>query len=108
MLYSGIALGNLVHMNPRTILRVIGVVGLIVPIAYSWALVRVYAFSRTDELELGLRADGIVVLGAAQWHGVPSPVLRGRLDHAFKRHPFHGMAIPFERGSRVFGLRVGV
>jgi uncharacterized SAM-binding protein YcdF (DUF218 family) len=28
------------------------------------------------------RADAIVVLGAAQWNGTPSPVLRGRLDHA--------------------------
>jgi uncharacterized SAM-binding protein YcdF (DUF218 family) len=27
-------------------------------------------------------ADAIVVLGAAQWNGTPSPVLRGRLDHA--------------------------
>ncbi len=28
------------------------------------------------------RADAIVVLGAAQWDGVPSPVLKARLDHA--------------------------
>lgn len=27
-------------------------------------------------------AAAIVVMGAAQWNGVPSPVLRGRLDHA--------------------------
>jgi uncharacterized SAM-binding protein YcdF (DUF218 family) len=25
----------------------------------------------------------IIVLGAAEWHGRPSPVLRSRLDHAF-------------------------
>lgn len=29
-----------------------------------------------------VRADAIVVLGAAQYNGVPSPVLRQRLDHA--------------------------
>lgn len=28
------------------------------------------------------RADAIIVLGAAQYEGVPSPVFRGRLDHA--------------------------
>src|SRR3954465_14828803 len=28
------------------------------------------------------RADAIVVLGAAQYNGVPSPVFQGRLDHA--------------------------
>ena len=27
-------------------------------------------------------ASAIVVMGAAQWNGVPSPVLKGRLDHA--------------------------
>ena len=26
--------------------------------------------------------DAIVVLGAAQWDGIPSPVLKARLDHA--------------------------
>src|SRR5688500_17378916 len=28
------------------------------------------------------KADAIVVLGAAQWDGKPSPVLRARVDHA--------------------------
>lgn len=28
-------------------------------------------------------SDAIVVLGAAQWNGKPSPVLQARLDHAF-------------------------
>ncbi len=27
-------------------------------------------------------ADAILVLGAAQWNGAPSPILRARLDHA--------------------------
>lgn len=26
--------------------------------------------------------SAIIVMGAAQWNGIPSPVLRGRLDHA--------------------------
>ena len=27
-------------------------------------------------------ASAIIVMGAAQWNGRPSPVLKGRLDHA--------------------------
>lgn len=40
----------------------------------------VYRVSRIDERA---PADAIVVLGAAQYNGRPSPVLRARLDHAF-------------------------
>jgi uncharacterized SAM-binding protein YcdF (DUF218 family) len=32
------------------------------------------------------RADAILVLGAAQYNGRPSPVLRARLDHALELH----------------------
>jgi uncharacterized SAM-binding protein YcdF (DUF218 family) len=39
----------------------------------------VAAFGRLDDSG---PADAIVVLGAAQWAGRPSPVLRARLDHA--------------------------
>ena len=40
----------------------------------------VWKQAHTDEAR---RADAIVVLGAAQYWGRPSPVLRARLDHAF-------------------------
>src|SRR5215831_21033857 len=36
-------------------------------------------------------ADAIVVLGAAQYNGRPSPVLKARLDHAFDLYD-HGFA----------------
>ena len=47
----------------------------------------VYALSfvfvlRTGALDERLPADAIVVLGAAQYDGRPSPVLEARLDHA--------------------------
>jgi uncharacterized SAM-binding protein YcdF (DUF218 family) len=32
------------------------------------------------------QADAILVLGAAQWNGKPSPVLKARLDHAIDLH----------------------
>lgn len=35
--------------------------------------------SRIDEVK---RADAIVVMGASQWNGEPSPVFKARLDHA--------------------------
>ena len=47
----------------------------------SVTFVTVYRASRRD----GARpADAIVVLGAAQYDGTPSPVLRDRLDHALE------------------------
>lgn len=41
--------------------------------------VQVWSTARTDQVG---PADAIVVLGAAQYDGEPSPVLRGRLDRA--------------------------
>lgn len=41
--------------------------------------VQVWLASRNDDAQ---KAAAIVVMGAAQWNGVPSPVLKGRLDHA--------------------------
>lgn len=43
--------------------------------------VQVFQASRRDDAE---RAQAIVVFGAAQYNGTPSPVLRARLDHAVK------------------------
>jgi uncharacterized SAM-binding protein YcdF (DUF218 family) len=46
-----------------------------------WALTvaAIHLYGRRDEAR---RVDAIVVLGAAQYDGRPSPVLRARLDHA--------------------------
>jgi uncharacterized SAM-binding protein YcdF (DUF218 family) len=47
----------------------------------TWALslALVLVWQRKDASR---KADAIVVLGAAQWDGKPSPVLRARVDHA--------------------------
>lgn len=50
-----------------------------VAIAYIVSFVMVLVVSRQDERH---EADAIVVLGAAQYNGRPSPVLKARLDHA--------------------------
>jgi uncharacterized SAM-binding protein YcdF (DUF218 family) len=48
-------------------------------LVYVASLAAVIAASRHDQ---HTPADAIVVLGAAQYNGKPSPVLRARLDHA--------------------------
>jgi uncharacterized SAM-binding protein YcdF (DUF218 family) len=48
-------------------------------IVYTVALVMVLVVSQQDQRR---PVDAIVVLGAAQYNGRPSPVLRARLDHA--------------------------
>lgn len=47
--------------------------------AWILSMLAVTYWSRRDSTE---KADAIVVLGAAQYAGRPSPVLRARLDHA--------------------------
>jgi uncharacterized SAM-binding protein YcdF (DUF218 family) len=48
-------------------------------IGYTVALLMVLVVSQQDQRR---PVDAIVVLGAAQYNGRPSPVLRARLDHA--------------------------
>ena len=63
----------------RTALWFLGLVALLFGIVYTVAFVSVLAMAQVDERR---RADAIVVLGAAQYNGRPSPVLRARLNHA--------------------------
>lgn len=50
-----------------------------IPVLILAIMGMVYWQARTDEAR---RVDAIVVLGAAQYNGRPSPVLQARLDHA--------------------------
>lgn len=53
---------------------------LLLLVAYpSWIAFRVWDQANEDEIH---SADAIVVLGAAQYDGDPSPVFQARLDHA--------------------------
>jgi uncharacterized SAM-binding protein YcdF (DUF218 family) len=49
-----------------------------VAVAYVVSFLIVVVVSRRDQRQ---KADAIVVLGAAQYNGHPSPVLKARLDH---------------------------
>ncbi len=63
----------------RTFRRALLVV-LLAVIAYPlWLGFRIWDQSHSDEVYF---ADAIVVLGAAQYDGEPSPVFKARLDHA--------------------------
>jgi uncharacterized SAM-binding protein YcdF (DUF218 family) len=52
---------------------------LVAGIVYTVALILVLVVSQEDQRQ---PVDAIIVLGAAQYNGRPSPVLRARLDHA--------------------------
>jgi uncharacterized SAM-binding protein YcdF (DUF218 family) len=57
---------------------VVGLAALVV-LYVGLTFAQVWWASRSDD---SAKASAIVVMGAAQWNGVPSPVLAGRLDHA--------------------------
>ncbi len=61
--------------------HIAGLALLAIGLLYTAALVTVLVTSQRDEREV---ADAIVVLGAAQYNGRPSPVLRARLNHALR------------------------
>jgi uncharacterized SAM-binding protein YcdF (DUF218 family) len=59
--------------------RFLGWALLLALVGWGGSLLAVYLFGLRDEARA---ADAIIVLGAAQYQGKPSPVLRARLDHA--------------------------
>jgi uncharacterized SAM-binding protein YcdF (DUF218 family) len=60
--------------------KALGLVLLAAITIYTVALVVVLVVSQQDQRR---PVDAIVVLGAAQYNGRPSPVLKARLDHAY-------------------------
>jgi len=54
---------------------------------------------RTASLEETHPADAIVVFGAAEYSGHPSPVLRARLDHAFDLYQRHIASVVITTGG---------
>jgi uncharacterized SAM-binding protein YcdF (DUF218 family) len=64
--------------RPSLWIRLTRAIVLLVVLSWLASLVAVMLWERRDEARA---ADAIVVLGAAQYDGRPSPVLRARLDH---------------------------
>ena len=73
------AVASLDTMTGKSRLRVLGGVGLLLLGLWALTMAEVVITGRRDEAR---PATAIVVLGAAQYVGRPSPVLRARLDHA--------------------------
>lgn len=65
--------------RPRSYLRTTLATATVVLIGWAVSMAMVSRVGRRDEAR---KADAIVVLGAAQYVGRPSPVLRARVDHA--------------------------
>ena len=63
----------------RDLVRLFLIGGLVVAVAAGAATFRIWQQGSRDEQR---PADAIVVLGAAQYDGRPSPVFKARLDHA--------------------------
>jgi uncharacterized SAM-binding protein YcdF (DUF218 family) len=63
----------------RWLFRLTTAAAAIVVVYVGVTFAQVWWASRQDDHRT---ASAIVVMGAAQWNGVPSPVLKGRLDHA--------------------------
>lgn len=69
------------HPRRRWLLRLIGAVLAIAVVYVGVIAIQVVLSARQDQRE---QVDAIVVLGAAQYDGTPSPALQGRLDHALE------------------------
>jgi uncharacterized SAM-binding protein YcdF (DUF218 family) len=89
----GIANG---HVPRRWWLRLLALVVAVVALCLSITAVQVV---RTASLEEIRPADAIVVFGAAEYSGHPSPVLRARLDHAFDLYQYHVASVVITTGG---------
>ena len=67
----------------------VGLLFLLVAGVLVFLLSTAIQIARTASLEQLHPADAIVVFGAAEYSGRPSPVLRARLDHAFDLYERH-------------------
>jgi uncharacterized SAM-binding protein YcdF (DUF218 family) len=63
----------------RTLLRYLGGALLVSVLIVAGVVAGILRIGHTDQRS---PADAIIVLGAAQYNGTPSPVFRARLDHA--------------------------
>lgn len=53
---------------------------IVLILGWGYLIGKIYYYSKVDNAR---HADAIVVLGASQWNGQPSPVFKSRLDQAY-------------------------
>ena len=68
--------------RPRSRLILLLLLVALILAPFVGSAVAVWRAAHTDEASTVDHADAILVLGAAQYAGDPSPVFRGRLDHS--------------------------
>jgi vancomycin permeability regulator SanA len=85
-----------------TVLLVLGLVAALLVGGAAFTVWRAAHHDAAADLD---HADAIVVLGAAQYNGVPSPVFQGRLDHAVLLWQQGRADIMFTVGSKQPGDR---
>jgi uncharacterized SAM-binding protein YcdF (DUF218 family) len=64
-------------------MRFLRLAALVSAVAVAWLAITAARVVHTASLQQTQAADAIVVFGAAEYSGRPSPVLRARLDHAY-------------------------
>src|SRR5437868_3671008 len=71
-----------VQRNPRSrwALRLVGLAAILVLTDFVGICLAIVRTANSQQLH---HADAVVVFGAAEYYGRPSPVLRARLDHAY-------------------------
>ena len=84
-------------------LLAIGSVVAIVVTYFAVTFAQVWWAGRQDDRS---PAAAIIVMGAAQWNGVPSPVLKGRLDHAAELYGAGVAPVVIVTGGKQAGDRV--
>ncbi len=70
-----------------------------------WMLVLAGRIELTGRRDDDARADAVVVLGAAQYRGMPSPVFAARLDHALALYEEGKAPLVIVAGGREDGDR---
>ena len=87
-------------VNWKIVRRVALVVLLVAVLYYVVTLVQVWWAARQNDTR---RSDAIVVLGAAQYNGRPSPVFKARLDHAAALYDEHVAPLVVVTGGKQTG-----
>ena len=70
----------------RAVWNAIALAAVVIVVDIAYLSLRIEQQSNVDEAQ---PADVIIVLGAAEYRGRPSPVLRARLDHALELYNSH-------------------
>jgi uncharacterized SAM-binding protein YcdF (DUF218 family) len=87
-------------VRPRLLKRLLLIAFALVVAYFGITFVQVWSASRSSGAD---SAQAIVVLGAAQYNGRPSPVLQARLDHARELYEAGAAPVIWVTGGRLPG-----